>query len=103
MGFDATPETIQAAGVQAAELATELRGADCGSPVNELTAAIPGTEASGAGMSYATTWAAALASWCEDADEFGSSLSRAAMSYRTADDNARTEVVRHEPKLGGPL
>lgn len=85
MGFRTVPEALRAARRSAADAVGELRGVDCGEPVNALATAMPGGTTAAAAPSSGGSWTTAFKSWCLDADSQAESLGKAADSYQTAD------------------
>ncbi|MGV9297180.1 MULTISPECIES: hypothetical protein [Amycolatopsis] len=78
MGFTTVPEALRAADRAGRAAVGEIRGADCGTPVHEVSAALPGAKASSAAATFVEFWTATLASWCRDADEHAAALGTAA-------------------------
>jgi hypothetical protein len=79
----------------------ELREADCGSPVADVAAALPGGKAAGAASAYANAWKSTFAAWRTDADQFTASLTTAADSY-VEGDHAAQESLPDDHKMTGP-
>lgn len=101
MGFGTVPDALRAAGKTGHDAVAELRGADCGGPVDGVSGAMPGSRAAGAAGSFANTWKSTFITWCNDADQHTNALGQAADSYVAADHHAESSLPG-EGKLTGP-
>jgi hypothetical protein len=101
MGLATVPEALRAASKAGRDAVAELRGADCGSPVEKVTAALPGSTAAGAAASFANTWKSTFTAWCDDADQHAAGLETAADTYVAGDDHARS-TLPGDGKQSGP-
>ena len=101
MGFTTVPEALRAGGKAGQGAVGELRGADCGSPVADVAAALPGSTAAGAASAYAAAWKTTFTGWCTDADQHAAALTKAADSYVAADQHAHSSLPG-DGKLTGP-
>jgi hypothetical protein len=95
------PEALRAAGKAGHDAIVEIRGADCGGPVDGVSAALPGSRAAGAAGSFASTWKSTFTAWWNDADQHANALAQAADSYVAADHHAQSSLPG-EGKLTGP-
>jgi uncharacterized protein YukE len=86
-GFGSTPNAIQAAGKTVATAASELRQADCGTPVAQLTAALPGSASAPAATDFADSWSQALGKWCDQATQHATTLGQVATNYANVDES----------------
>jgi hypothetical protein len=80
-GFAAVPDAVRAAGVVMGDAVGLLRGADVGSPVSELAAALPGSVSAGAATDYAGAWKTDFGAWCDQAADQADNMSRIAANY----------------------
>jgi hypothetical protein len=97
VGYSTIPEALLAAG-KAADLAVEdLRTADCGAPVNQVAADLPGSTAGGAATSFAHSWSEAFSAWCRDAGEHADALSDAASSYQATEQRNEHNLTARDP------
>ncbi|MGW4395466.1 type VII secretion target [Amycolatopsis nivea] len=101
MGFTTVPDALRSAGRAGQTAVDEIRGADCGTPVNGVAAALPGTKAAGASGEFASSWTATLTTWCNDAGEHAAALGKAADTYIAGDEHAR-DTLPDEHKMHGP-
>ncbi|MBB2501478.1 hypothetical protein [Amycolatopsis echigonensis] len=101
MGFATVPDALRSAGRAGQTAIGEIRAADCGTPVNGATTALPGAKAAGAAGEFASSWAATLTTWCNDAGEHAAALGKAADTYIAGDDHAR-DALPGEHKMHGP-
>lgn len=102
MGFTTVPDALRAAEVVAAGAVTALRGADCGAPLAGLGPAVPGGNAAVASGSYAGSWSAACASWCDRAAGQARSLRQAADTYAVAESGNARRLDGHAGARLGP-
>jgi hypothetical protein len=101
MTFTTVPEALRAAGRAGHDALGELRGADCGAPVEGVSGALPGAKAAGASGSFANSWTSTFTTWCNDAEQHSTALDKAADAYITGDDCARSSLP-DGGKLTGP-
>lgn len=101
MGFEAVPDALRAAGRAGEEAVGEIRNADCGAPVADVSAALPGTTSAGAATSFARSWKTTFFGWCDAAGQQAASLIQAADSYIAGDDSANSSLPR--PSTQGPF
>lgn len=101
MGFTTVPDALRSAGRAGQAAVGEIRAADCGTPVNGVAAALPGAKAAAAAGEFASSWAATLTTWCDDAGEHAAALDKAATAYRAGDEHARA-ALPDEHKMHGP-
>jgi hypothetical protein len=94
-GFATVPDAVRAAGVTMGDAVSVLRGADCGTPVGELTGALPGSVSAGAATSYASAWKSSFVGWCDQAAAHARNMVQAAANYgQTEHGNAESFGVR---------
>jgi hypothetical protein len=101
VGFTTVPEALRAAGKAAGDAVGALRGADCGTPVVEVAAALPGSKAAAAATSIAESWKATFSAWCTDAGQQANALTAAADTYGTGDHAAKSSLP-DDGKMTGP-
>jgi hypothetical protein len=101
MGFTTVPEALRAAGKAGQGAVGEIRGADCGKPVADVTAALPGSKSAGVTSPFADSWSNMFADWCTKADQHAAALSTAADAY-VAGDHASQESIPGGGTPNGP-
>lgn len=84
-GFGSTPDAIRAAGKTVETAVSELRQADCGTPVAALATALPGSASGPAATDFADSWSQALGKWCDDASQHATNLGQVATNYANVD------------------
>jgi hypothetical protein len=97
-GFGSTPDVIRAAGKTAETAASELRQADCGTPVAQLAAALPGSASAPAATDFADSWSRALSKWCDQATQHATNLGQIATNYVNVDESNEQNL---DPYGGG--
>lgn len=100
MGFTTVPDALRGAAKDGQDAVQQLRGADCGTPVHAVTAALPGSAAAGAAAAFADSWAATFTELCGGADEHVAALAKAADAYQAADDHTQSSLPA--PPMRGP-
>jgi hypothetical protein len=101
VGFTAVPEALRSAGKAGQDAVGEVRNADCGSPVEDVSGALPGSKAAGAASSFASTWKTTFLNWCDDAERHANALTQAAETYVEGDHHAQSSLPAGD-KLTGP-
>jgi hypothetical protein len=86
-GFGSIPEAIRAAGKAAETAVSELRQADCGTPVGALAAALPGSVSGPAATDFADSWSEAHRKWCDQAGQHATNFGQVATNYANVEQS----------------
>jgi hypothetical protein len=101
-GFATVPDAVRAAGKTAADASTALRGADCGAPVSDLTAALPGSATADAAGDYARNWSQTFTGWCDQAGRHATNLTQAAANYASTEQGTTHGFDPDAGRVRGP-
>ncbi len=101
-GFATVPDALRAAGKAAADAVSALRGADCGIPVADLAAALPGSASAGAATGYADGWSSTFTGWCASAEQHAANLTTAADTYSTTEQDNTHLLDPNAGRMRGP-
>jgi hypothetical protein len=97
-GFGSIPDAIRAAGKTTETTVSELRQADCGTPVGALAAALPGSVSGPAATDFADSWSEAHGKWCDQAAQHAANFAQVATNYANVDQGNAQQL---DPYGGG--
>jgi hypothetical protein len=92
MGFTTVPEGLRAAGNTGQVAVGELHGADCGKPVADVAAALPGSKSASAATTFSESWSTTFTEWCTHADQHAAALTTAAGTYVAGEHVAQESI-----------